>query len=266
MGLLSRASTLDSPVKRQGLAFSDFINKHSIKICALLEQNGVNYTVSNSIGFDAHSIIRASSTADFWDGICKTSGEIYTFTDSDKNQLLQLFSFNLKDNLFELSAYKNSNSQILLCEGSLTKEAAKDFETISSSDHQNDYNKLNPLIKDNSVVLMFDIDFLKAFENLYKTEYKDNIPDFEIFLKAIMNETYNRFACRYNISDTTVKNSSHSLKTVIITDKAYSVELISKHILLNLKEVFDNFTDQIKIHFSGTADSCEKIQAFLQAE
>lgn len=266
MGLLSRASTLDSPEKIQGLAFSDFINKHSIKICALLERNGTKYTVQNSIGFDAHSIICASSTADFWDGICKKSGEIYTFTDSNKNQLLQLFSFNLKDNLQLLSVYKNSSSQIILCEGLLTHLAAKDFENISSSEHQNDYNKLNPLIKENSVVLLFNIDCLTASEKLYKAEYKEDIPDFETFNKAIMNETYNRFACRYNISDTTIKNSEHSLKTVIITDKAYSVELISKHILLNLKEVFDNYTDEIKINCTGTANSCEQIQAFLQAE
>ena len=266
MGLLSRASTLDQPLHSQGLAFSDFINKHSLKICALLEKTSSNYNVTNSIGFDAGSIICASSTSDFWDGICKTSGNIYHFSGSDKNQLLQLFSFNLKDNLQELSVYKNAASQILLCEGRLSLQAAKDFENISNKEPENNYAKLNPLVNKNTVVLLLNIDFLEASEKLYQAEFKKDIQSFEVFLKAIMNETYNRFACRYNISDTTVKNSAHSLKTVIITDKAYSKELISQHILLNLKEIFSDFSNQIQINFSGTADSCEKIKAFLQVE
>ena len=70
MGLLSRASTMDNkplPV----LAFSDFINKYSLKTCALLEPEGADYIVTDSIGFDAYSIITSKSTIDFWEGICK---------------------------------------------------------------------------------------------------------------------------------------------------------------------------------------------------
>ena len=61
MGLLSRANTLDELKNNPGLAFSDFINKHSLKICALLEKKANNYIVTNSIGFDAESIISATS-------------------------------------------------------------------------------------------------------------------------------------------------------------------------------------------------------------
>lgn len=265
MGLLSRANTLDELKSNPGLAFSDFINKHSLKISALLEKKASDYIVTNSIGLDAESIITATSTPDFWEGICKNSGQIYTFKDSEKTKLLQLFSFNLKENLQELSVYKNKASQILISSGSLTEQAAKDFEAISSNQHKNNYLNLNPLIKENSVVLLLKIDFSEAIKAYYSSA-KDKISDFELFNKALMKELYNRFCCRYNISDTTIQTNQFALKTVIITNKEYSVELITHHIILNLKEVLNDNADFTQICFSGTADSCEKIKSFLMAE
>ena len=266
MGLLSRATTLDTAKALPGLAFSDFINKHSLKICALLEKENPNYNVTNSIGFDAHSILCASSTADFWNGICPAQGQIYNFTGSDKNQLLQLFSFDLKDNLQEFSVYKSSQDKILLYAGKLTSEAASDFEKVCNDQHKNNIERFNSLIKDGSVVLLYKIEFLDAVKAFFETECKNTVLSFEAFLSASANEIYNRFACRYNISDTTIKNNSYSIKTVIFTDKAYSVELITTHLTTNLKEVFNDFAGQINISYSGIADSCESIKSFLQAE
>lgn len=265
MGLLSRANTLDELKSNPGLAFSDFINKYSLKTCALLEKKQADFIISNSIGFDAESILSATSTADFWDGICPNAGQVYNFKDSDKTKLLQLFSFNLKDNLQELSVYKNTASQILLCSGTINAECAKDFETISSAQHENNILNLNPLIKENTVVILLKIDFSEAIKGYYLSA-KDKISDFEAFNKALMNEFYNRFCCRYNISDTTKQINEYSIKTVIITNKEYSVELITHHIMVNLKEVVQDNADFIQICFSGTADSCDKIKSFLQAE
>jgi len=265
MGLLSRANTLDELKSNPGMAFSDFINKHSLKICTLLEKKASNYFVTNSIGFDAESILTATSTSDFWDGICKDYGQIYSFKDSEKTKLLQLFSFNLKDNFQVISVYKNKASQILISSEIITNEAAKDFETISNKEHENNYLNLNPLIKENSVVLLLKIDFSEAVK-AYILSAQDKITEPELFNKSVINELYNRFSCRYNISDTTVKTSQFKLKTVIITNKEYSIELISHHIILNLKEVLQDNAELTQICFSGTAASCEKIQSFLQVE
>ncbi len=266
MGLLSRASTLDKIEETPGLAFSDFINKHSFKTCLLLKKEASNYIVKNSLGLDAYSILSATSTVDFWNGICKSQGKIYNFTGSEKTTLLQLFSFNLKDKLQDLSFYKNSNDEILLCEGKLSEEAAKDFENINDTEHTNDVYKLNPLLKKGSVVLMFNFDFSEAIKSIYKAEYKADILEFDFFLSSVMNEIYNRFACKYNISDTTIKYNLHVLRSVIFADKTYSLELIQHHIILNLKEVLDNFAEMIQVKFSGTAASCDQIESFLQAE
>ncbi|SFI51307.1 hypothetical protein SAMN04487775_102128 [Treponema bryantii] len=266
MGLLSRASNLDKAEHIPGLAFSDFINKHSLKICALLEKHASNYIVTNSVGFDAQSIFTATSTIDFWAGICKETGHIYNLSGSSLTPLLQLFSFNLKDSLSELSVYKNSSEQILICKEKLSEEAAKDFENIESTEHINNVYTLNSLLKNGSEVLLFNVDIEQAVKEVYQSENKDNSVNYDDFLKAVLNETYNRFTCIYSIPDTTIKSNLHSVKTVFITEKAYSTELIKNHIVLNLNDLFNEASDKLKINFVDKADSCEKIQSFLQVE
>lgn len=266
MGLLSRANTLDKIEKNPGLTFFDFVKKHSIKKCTLLEKNASNYIVKNSIGFDAQSILSATSTVDFWEGICKDSGKLYTYSNENKGPLLQLFSFNLKDIVQEVYVYKNSSLHILLSLEKPSEQALKDFENINEIEHKINVLKLNPLLKEGSVVLLFTIDISKASEAFYNAKSKASNLDYAFFLKALMNELYNRFICCYNGSDSTIKENDFCLKTVFITDKAYSSELIINHIKLNLKEVLEDYTDSLKIQFAGSADSCEEIESFFQAD
>ncbi len=266
MGLLSRASILDNTAIIPGLAFSDFINKHSVKLCALLEKNNNNYIVANSIGFDGKSILSATSTVDFWEGICPESYKLYSFSETENTKLLQLFSFDLKDSISELSVYKTSASKIFLISGTPSYYMTEDLEKINDSVHKNNYLSLNPLIKDNSVVLLLNIDCTNAVRNYFNAEVSDNSINYDSFTKAINNELYNRFACKYNITDTTVQKEPLVFKTVFITNKTYSIELIKHHIILNLKEVLDNHSQFIEIKLEGTADSCNQVESFLQAE
>ena len=265
MGLLSRASTLDKTENVQGLAFSDFINKHSLKICALLEKKEANYYVKNSIGFDASSIISAVSTSDFWEGICPQTKQIYTFSNQEEiKPLLQLFSLNLKENLKKLCVYKNSKSQIFVSTESFTTKTAVDAEIIDDTNHNCNISSLNPLIKEDSVVLKLNIDYSEAVESYLKAKCKDN-NICKFIHKALTDEIYNRFICYYNSPDSTVKSENDSLKTVIIADKTYSIELITNHLILNLKEVLEDYAELIQISFSGTAESCAETQDFLQS-
>ena len=157
MGLLSKASTLEN----KGLAFSDFIQKHSLKTCAVLKENGNNYSVENSIGFDGKSIITATSTTDFWTGICNKEGIIKLFEKKGNsiNTLLQLFSDSMKESLEELFIVKNNKNKILISEQEIFNNTIEDFNDLSDSKHHCDIEKLNPLIKDGSSVLKFEIDF-----------------------------------------------------------------------------------------------------------
>lgn len=265
MGLLSKASTLDSK-KKGGLAFSDFINKHSLKKCALLEKNAAGYVITNSIGFDALSVISSKSTNDFWMGICKDEGKIYSFSASEINPLLQLFSNNLKDSVRELFIYKSKSSNILLSFDKLSEACVKDFELTDNSQHIINYLSLNPLLNKASVFLLYSIDFEEALTSFYKSNCKNDSFDYNLFLNALKNEIYNRFACFYNNSDTSIISNPHCIKTVIVTDKEYSVDLITNHLILNLREVLEDSSQLLQIDYCGKADSCEKIKTFLQAE
>lgn len=264
MGLLSRASNLDENSIIPGLAFSDFITKHSLKVCAMLEKNNTNYCIKHSIGFDALSILSASSTIDFWEGICKNTSQIYSFSGLKLAPLLQLFSENLKYDIKELYVYKNTSSQILISLNEVTNDIAADFENINEELHSVNIQQLNPQIKENSFILKFMLNFSEAIESFLSANEKHSSFNFEEIEKVISNEIYNRFVCYYNSPDATIADGKNALKSIFITGKAFSVELIVNHLIINLKEVLGNYAELIKIDYCGTADSCEQVKSFLQ--
>ena len=266
MGLLSRASNLDETESKSGLAFSDFITKYSLKNCAVLEQNNSDYLITHSIGFDSHSILNATSTCDFWNGICKQSGKIYNFSGDEISPFLQLFSEKLKYEIKTIFVYKNSASKILLSSNEILQNAANDFEKLSDLRHSINILNLNSQIKEKSLVLKFSLDFNEAIESFLSTEAKNLTASYKLYSRAIMDEVYNRFVCFYNTLDSSALTENNLLKTVFVVDKAFSTELIINHLILNLREVIDNFAELIQFENCGTADSCEQIQNFLQAE
>ena len=266
MGLLSRASNLDESEIIPGLAFSDFILKYSLKACAMLEQNNAEYCIKQSIGFDALSILSSVSTADFWNGICPVSKHIYRFSGNETTPLLQLFSVYLKDEVKEVYIYKNNNSNILLSFSEITPEAAEAFENINDEYHSVDVMALNPQIKENSCVLKFMLEFAEATESFLASELKSGNAHNEYIEKSIMNEIYNRFISYYNTPDSSVKDKNNIIKTIFITGKAYSVELITNHLIINLKEVLGDYAELIKVNYCGSAESCNQVQNFLRAE
>ena len=268
MGLLSLASNLDETSVNPGLAFSNFILKHSIKCGAILEKTNADYYITDSIGFDGHSIICAVATADFWKGLCPEAKKIKKKKKNDNtlSPLLQLFSENLKDLLTNLSIYKNASNQILICNSNIDKAVTDDFDKIKSSEkHDNNIDKLNSLIKENTFVLKFILDFEEAAESFISSESKTNL-DSTILKKAIFNECYNRIISIYNISDATKKTSDYQLKTVFIENKNYSIEMITNHLILNLREVLQDYAELTQIEYTGTANSYSETKDFLQAE
>ena len=266
MGLLSRASNLDETQIIPGLAFSDFTFKYSLKACVMLEQKDTEYCIKQSIGFDALSIISSISTVDFWKGICPVSKQIYKFTGAEISPLLQLFSINLKDEVKEIYIYKNNESKILLSLTAISEEAADAFEGINNEIHKVDVTALNPQIKESSSVLKFMLELSEAIESFLTSELKSNKVYFDLIEESILNEIYNRFVCFYNTPDSSVKSKNNIIKTVFITGKAYSVELIINHLIINLKEVLGDYAELISVNYCGSADSFELIQNFLRAE
>ena len=113
--------------------------------------------------------------------------------------------------------------------------------------------------------LKFNIDYSEAVESFITAKMKSDIKNKSYIQSALLNEIYNRFICYYNSPDSTVLSGINTLKTVIITDKTYSIELIANHLILNIKDLLEHYAELIIIDFSGTAESCAETQAFLQS-
>ncbi len=267
MGLLSMASHLDD-IPKQGLAFSDFILKYNFKNCALLEKNDNNFVISNSIGFDGESIVSASSTSDFWDGICPVKNKVYSLSQKDNSNapLLQLFSENLKELAKEVNVCRSSDNKILLlCNSLLSDQAAKDLSLIDSSKHNCNTDSLNKFFKESSVLEMFQINLCEAAES-FTLSKKLIGKTKELIENAIANEFYNRFITIYNNKDASAYYDDGIINTVFILDKAYSTELIVNHLILNFREVLGTYADLAKINNLGKAQAYKDLADFLQAE
>ena len=266
MGLLSRASTLDENNIKEGLAFSDFILKYSFKNIAMLEQYDSCYFITQSIGFDAASIIKSNSSSDFWNGICKENHKIIKFSGDEITPLFQFFSTEMKDKIEALFVYRSRTNKILFSLSEISDGAAEDFENITCESHPINIQALNPHIKENSAVIKLMINFSESIESFLNSEIESENSLYNIIKNSIFNEIYNRFICYYNFPDASIKSNNLILKTIFITGKAYSVELITNHFIFNFRELLGNKADLIRVDYCGPATSCEQIQNFLQAE
>ena len=268
MGLLSIASHLDDKPK-QGLAFSDFILKYNIKICAVLEKIDNNYSVNNCIGFDGGSILSSLSSFDFWQGICPDQNKIYSFSSKDNSitPLLQLFSLKMKEQLSEINIVKNSENRILLvCNAELSKEVLNDFPASDFLKHKCSTDVLNKFIKEASVLLKFQINLNEAVESFVLSHFKGSSTIKEKLKTALYNEFYNRFVCILNQKDASYYPETGIINTVFITDKTYSTELIVNHLIVNFREIIGDCAELSEINFIGKAEAYRDIADFLQAD
>lgn len=267
MGLLSIASHLDENPK-PGLAFSDFIIKYNFKCCALLEKKSNDFLVTNSIGFDGQSIAAASSTADFWDGICSQPDTIINLSQSDNSHapLLQLFSLNMKEAVKDFSLCKSSKDKILLvCNDKISEEAKSDFVNIGTEKHKCSTDAINKLFTESSVLLKFQINLSEAVESFILAEkIKDTIK--QTIEASLYNELYNRFICIYNNKDASLYEKKSVINTVFILDKTYSTELILNHLIINFRDILGSYADLARISNLGKAQTYREIADFLQAD
>ena len=171
----------------------------------------------------------------------------------------------MKENLENLYVVKNSSDHILISEQEITNQSLTDFSELNDTKHLIKIENLNALIKENSFVLKFQIDFSEAIDSFLSSQKnpKDTI-NFE--RTALLNELYNRFICSFNNIDASTLTKDNILKTVFITDRNYSIELITNHIILNLREVLSDSAELTQINYIGTAESYTDTKTFLQAE
>ena len=264
MGLLTMASNLDEH-KSRGLAFSDFIIKHSLKDCAILTKKQNDFLISNSINFDADSIIKSFSTVDFWNGLCNETKKIYNFSKSDNSYtpLLQIFSEEKAEKINTIQLCKNDDGKILLvCNQILNENIIKDFETIDDSNHLFDKDELKSHISEKSCFAKINISATEAVNNLIKAYDLEQ----SLFEESIYREILNKLSVFYTYIDAVKYLNNGHYKYISVSDKKYSIELIKTHLLLNLKETLGSFSNLVQITCEGYTHNFTEIGSFFQAE
>lgn len=261
MGLLSKANLLE---QNKRLAFSYLINKYDLKQFAIFSKNNEDYLIINSLGFDGISIINSTSTSDFWNGLCKEEENIYFFEKEAITPLLQFFSFNIKDEIQNISIIKIDGYILMICNNQIKNEFISDFKKISFTENNNNISTLNQFITKESLLYKISMDFEEAIETYLVTKSKNNEYT-EILKKSLATELMNRVFFYYNDENASVRISDYSLNTVFICKNTTSEDLLLNHIILNFKEVLDSSAELINLNFNGSAESFQDIIDFLQA-
>lgn len=232
MGLLSKANLLEKPTISNGLAFSNLIKNNNLSYLILFQKNN-EYSVINSFGLDAKSIQLSLSTQDFWNGLCPSSNEIYTFSKSENTigPFLQFFSSEIIDKLSKISLVKLPNENIfLVCNSQISDELKNELLMFDENVLQNELSSL-PQTEN---YLNFSLD-CTSLQNVYNN-----------FYASVVNEIYNRLLCSY-FKDIYITKDTNILKFAINKQECNNPSVLIKHILANLTEVLEDNINLITI-------------------
>ncbi|MCF0241814.1 MAG: hypothetical protein HUK25_04205 [Treponema sp.] len=232
--LLERAMALS-----KGLSFFEFIKKYNLSHCAIFKKTGVKYSMHFSAGFDAETILESISTADFWNGTIENDKWFfYNKENNSINEILQLFSSELKEKISFAQIFKHENYILLIA------QSDNDTSDYSLSDMALDfvdlnYSKENKIVFKNNSNYNFKIcvDYSKALDKtvnslIYKSEIINNIKSAFItefiFHSAELIDTPNAFGTE----------SEFKVKFGLITDSKISKNAFKSLISLSSKAVF----------------------------
>lgn len=239
-GLLNKVSHLDLT---EHITFFDFLKKHSISYFAELEILRNSYFVSNSFGFDSKSIFSSYSSRDFWDGIIPECNHTYNFSsdDSSINQLLQLFSFELKEYISNIYVYKTSQSHILLF--------CSVVSILESSSLINDFNSISfsssPISKSNKITI--SIDYSSALKDFVTNNIRNKFYLKKNIYNAIINEMKNRLYLYFHNFNPEIQFNDN-LITLLLDDSIFSYkEILIKHLSSSFLDLFETENYKLKI-------------------
>lgn len=275
MGLLSKAETIDfaelnsakqnSIIKK--ISFSEFICKNKITSCALFENIDDKYFITNSVGFDANTIISSESTKDFWNGLCsENSVKNFSKKENTISPLLQFFSFTMSENLESISVFKTANKVLIVCNKEITAEMKNQFLQIENNFSKPECENLSSLINSKSKCLNCTINFEEAIDSFLSSNVKDKNVS-AIFKKSLFNEFANRIIGYTNIDAVKVfEDDSYKVKAIFVTKNDTPFQLLMTHLIMNLREVIGDFSDLLEIFSEENCQTFMQLKNFLQEE
>lgn len=273
MGLLSKAENigtaeLNSPELNSAVSFSEFICNNEIKICALFEFIQDKYFITNSIGFDASSIISSVSTKDFWNGLCiENSVKEFSKKENSISTLLQFFSFNMSEKLESISALKNENRILVVCNKQIDDKIKKQFALIGRSFSEPDSSKLNSLINSKTKCINCTINFDEAIDSFITANIKDKT-EIPVFKQSIFNELANRIICYTDINAVKVFDDGEEkkVKAIFLAKQNTQFQLLMTHLIINIREAIGDCAELTGISSEENCETFLQLKNFLQEE
>lgn len=264
-GLLKKANLLTTN-QDKGLAFSNFIQKYSKKSFAILSKQNNFYFAENSHGFDGDSLFASYSTIDFWDGIISEKNKVFNFTENDNslNTVVQLFSFNMKNDVSTVSIYSTEDKILILFNGTISDGFIRDFKQINYNINSFDYNSINQSYIEKYSAEKYVIKYSDAVNSFVESKNKPEISN--LLKNALFNEIYGMLLCNFHSPNCITKTTNNDSKIILFTEEKLEKELLEKHIQLSLSEIIGNFSKQISVSYEGNASSFDEIKDFLKVE
>lgn len=238
--LLQRINSL---ISNSSMDFFDFISKYNLPLSAwaLFTLHDNYFYISNSYGFDGHSIISSLSTDSFWNGTIDKELYIYNFsiTNDSLTPFYQFLSKSLKDSCKNIYILKTNHQILFLC-----------------SDSDNQILFPENFIDDFKIFIEREPSSLNVFEKSFTVSFSEAINKY-ILSQNILSYNFEVFKTSISKSIGNYLKTFFGTKNVIRnTDMCYvnststlPEDLLLNHIKLNLKEVIGEYTQFISINF-----------------
>ncbi|NLC92461.1 MAG: hypothetical protein GX677_03200 [Treponema sp.] len=275
MGLLDKASNIINNEIKPALnkiSFWNFVTSHNIQICAVFTRKDDFYYITNSIGFDGLSILSSFSTSDFWTGLLPSENQFFDFKTCDNSilSILQFFSFNLKDNVDFVQCLRIDNKILFLCNNNSlqiinNKSIIEDFSNIDFS-KQNYFNNDNLIETKNISIRKYTIDIQEAITSFVKSKLKNHLEISELYIESISNEIMNRLSSFFAHPSLIKRNTKFSASILFPYKNEFSYILLMNHLIVNLAEVVENFSELLEINDLGKIDSYLEMEEFINAK
>lgn len=266
-GLLKK--TLSILNKKTELDFFEFTKKYSLKFCAIFLKSENLFYISKSIGFDGKSIINSVSTQSFWTGSIEKEGwHFFDKKDAKIKQFYQFFSFELKDSFDYLYVWYSQN-QILMIpsvhkfEQSELTSISNDLPTLCEYSAKFDLSLL-----DNDYKLSFfkyNIDILKPI-SMYIEKNVDNTSFISLLKSSLISELFGRLQQYFSYPNIVLMDDNSNVKVLVASKKEINLELLKTHLLLNIENVIENFSEYMEISSEGISKSFSDASSFLKVD
>ena len=266
-GLLKK--TLSILNKKTELDFFEFTKKYSLKFCAIFSRCENLFYISKSIGFDGKSITNSVSTQSFWSGTIDTEGwHFFNKKDSRIIQFYQFFSFELKDSFEYLYVFYSKN-QILLIpsvhqfEQKELKSISNDLPTLCEYSPKFDFSLL-----DNDYKLSFykyKIEILKPI-SMYIEKNVDNSSFVQLLKSSLITEILGRLKLYFSYPNIVLMDEDANVKVLLAASKEINIDLLKTHLLLNIENVIENFSDYLELIPEGMSKSFSDASSFLKVD